>query len=177
MPQFRGIADRSVRATLVSYLQRRRVRKCPFSPRMFRYGRSGSTVRTSMRAFHRGHHFSLKFLFLVCAVFWGVAGAQSVGIQDPDRSVKPGNDFYRYANGNWLRTVTMPAAQSSYDNRAMLAERTSQRVREIVQDAAVSHGAKGSIAQKVGDYYASFLDIDRIEAQGTQSCAARAGCD
>jgi predicted metalloendopeptidase len=119
-----------------------------------------------MRAFHRGLHFSLKLLFLVCALSWGVVVGQSVGLQDPDRSVKAGDDFYRYANGSWLRTVTIPAPQSSYDNRAMLAERTSQRVREIVRDAAVSHGAKGSIAQKVGDYYASFVDTDGIEAKG-----------
>jgi predicted metalloendopeptidase len=95
-----------------------------------------------------------------------VAGAQSVGIQDPERSVKPGDDFYRYANGNWLRKVTIPASQSSYDNRAMLVERTSQRVREIVQDAAAAQGAKGSISQKVGDYYTSLLDTDKIEAKG-----------
>ena len=37
---------------------------------------------------------------------------------DMDRSIKPGDDFYRFANGGWLRTVTIPAGQSSYDTRA-----------------------------------------------------------
>ena len=121
-----------------------------------------------MRAFCRAFRFPLKFLCLGCVLFFLAARAQNASNnasnEDPDRSVKPGDDFYRYANGNWLRTATIPAAQSSYDNRAMMAERTSQRVREIVQNAAVSHGAKGSISQKVGDYYASFLDTDKIEA-------------
>ena len=87
-------------------------------------------------------------------------------MQDIDRSIKPGDDFYRYANGGWLRTAAMPAGQSSYDTRAVLTEKTSQRVRDLIQDAAASHPARGSIAQKVGDYYASFMDEDGIEAKG-----------
>jgi predicted metalloendopeptidase len=83
-----------------------------------------------------------------------------------DRSIKPGDDFYRYANGGWLETVAIRAGQASYDTRAMLMEKTSQRVQDLVQEAAASHPVKGSVAQKVGDYYASFLDEDRIEAKG-----------
>src|SRR4051812_3066384 len=85
---------------------------------------------------------------------------------DIDRSVKPGDDFYRYANGGWLRTATIPAGQSSFDTRAILRERTSQRVRGLIQQAASSHAVKGGIDQKVGDYYASFLDQPGIEAKG-----------
>ena len=83
-----------------------------------------------------------------------------------DRSIKPGDDFYRYANGGWLKTAAIPAGQSSYDTRAMLTEKTSQRVRDLIQDAAAAQSVKGSIAQKVGDYYASFMDEDGIEAKG-----------
>ena len=82
-----------------------------------------------------------------------------------DRSIKPGDDFYQYANGSWLRTVTIPAGQTSFDTRAILTERTSQRVRDLIQEAAAAHPAKGSAAQKVGDYYASFMDEDSIEAK------------
>ena len=92
--------------------------------------------------------------------------AQNVNTQDMDRSVKPGDDFYRYANGGWLKTVAIPAGQPSYDTRAMLIEKTSQRVRDLIQEAAAAEPAKGSVAQKVGDYYASFMDEDGIEAKG-----------
>lgn len=85
---------------------------------------------------------------------------------DIDHSVRPGDDFYRYANGNWLRTTAIPAGQSSYDSRAILVEKTSQRVRDLIQEAAASHPAQGSLAQKVGDYYASFMDADGIEVKG-----------
>ena len=86
--------------------------------------------------------------------------------QGMDRSIRPGNDFYRYANGGWLKTAEISAGQSSYDTRAILTERTSQRVRKLIQDAADVQPARDSITQKVGDYYASFMDEDAIEAKG-----------
>ena len=46
--------------------------------------------------------------------------AQSAKENGMDASVRPGDDFYRYANGEWLRATAIPAGQSSYDNRAML---------------------------------------------------------
>jgi predicted metalloendopeptidase len=48
----------------------------------------------------------------------------------------------------------------------MLMEKTSQRVRSLIQDASAAHPVRGSVAQKVGDYYASFVDEDGIEAKG-----------
>ena len=92
--------------------------------------------------------------------------AQNASTDQMDSSIKPGEDFYRYANGGWLKTVAIPAGQSRYDDRAMLTEKTSQRVRDLIQDAAASHPVRGSVAQKVGDYYASFMDQDGIAAKG-----------
>jgi putative endopeptidase len=103
------------------------------------------------------------------AVSLGTAAApvdQNVKAQDVDRSVRPGDDFYRYANGGWLKTAAIPDGQSSYDTRALLVEKTSQRVRDLIQDAAAAQPVRGSIVQKVGDYYASFMDEDGIEAKG-----------
>jgi putative endopeptidase len=83
-----------------------------------------------------------------------------------DRSIRAGDDFYHYANGGWLKTAIIPAGQTSYDTRAILVARTSQRVRDLIQEVAAAHSAKGSVAQKVGDYYASFMDETSIEAKG-----------
>jgi predicted metalloendopeptidase len=91
---------------------------------------------------------------------------QNGSAQDIDRSTKPGDDFYRYANGGWLGTAAIPAGQSSYDTRAMLVQKTGQRVRDLIQDAAAAYSVRGGVAQKVGDYYASFMDEDSIEAKG-----------
>jgi putative endopeptidase len=90
---------------------------------------------------------------------------------DMDHAIKPGDDFYRYANGDWLKANTIPVGHSSYDTRAMLAEKTSQRVRDLIQNAAAAHATKGSVVQKVGDYYASFLDQGGIEAKGLSPLA------
>jgi putative endopeptidase len=108
-------------------------------------------------------------MILAFAVSMGTAAApsdQSANSQDIDRSIKPGDDFYRYANGGWLRTAEIPAGQSSYDTRAMLVEKTGRRVRDLMQGAAAAQPVRGSITQKVGDYYASFMDEDSIEAKG-----------
>src|SRR5215472_13460408 len=92
--------------------------------------------------------------------------AEDPGEIEIDRSIKPGSDFYRYANGGWLRTVATPERHTSYDTRTMLLERTSRRVQDLIQEVAASHPVKGSVAQKVGDYYASFMDEDTIETRG-----------
>lgn len=108
-------------------------------------------------------------VLFVFAIFLGVgftADAQNVYKQDMDRSIKPGDDFYRYANGGWLKAQTIPAGQSSFDNRAILTERAGERVRSLIQEAATANSAKGSFAQKVGDYYSSFMDEAAIESKG-----------
>lgn len=82
-----------------------------------------------------------------------------------DPSIKPGDDFYRYANGSWLKSVSIPAGQSSYGTSTMLVEKTGQRVRDLIRAAAAAQPANGA-ASKVGAYFASFMDQDGIEAKG-----------
>lgn len=115
------------------------------------------------------------------AVFLNGSGAPVPGAPFPqdintqneiDRSIKPGDDFYRYANGGWLKSTEIPAGRSSYDTRAILNEKTAQRVRELIQNAAAAHASEGSIPQKVGDYYASYMDEDGIESKGLTPLAA-----
>jgi putative endopeptidase len=118
---------------------------------------------------------AVLFAIFAFSVFLGTAASpddQNARTQDMDRSIKPGDDFYRYANGGWLGTAAIPGGQASYDTRAILVERTSRRVRDLIQEAAAAQPAKGSIAQKVGDYYASFMDEDGIEAKGLTPLAA-----
>jgi predicted metalloendopeptidase len=123
--------------------------------------------------------FTSLIVIFVFTVSLGTAAApvdQNASTQDMDTSVKPGDDFYRYANGGWLRTATIPAGQSSYDTRAMLVEKTSQRVRDLIRDAAAAQPIRGSMAQKVGDYYASFMG-GWHRGQGADTIGRRNGQD
>jgi putative endopeptidase len=110
--------------------------------------------------------FVTIFSFAVSLSPASAAAAQNVNTQDMDSSVKPGDDFYRFANGGWLRAVAVPAGQLSYGTSAMLMEKTSERVRNLIQEAAAAKPVRSSAAQKVGDYYASFMDEADIESRG-----------
>jgi putative endopeptidase len=81
-----------------------------------------------------------------------------------DLSVLPGNDFFRYANGDWLKTTEIPADRSNYGTFGIVGERTLQRTDALLKEAAGA--AAGSEARKLGDYYATFMDEAAIEAAG-----------
>src|SRR5260221_9699703 len=68
--------------------------------------------------------------------------------------------------GGGLKPAEIPAGRPSYDTRAILAEKTAQRVRDLIQGAAAAKSTKGDVTQKVGDYYASLMGEDAIEARG-----------
>jgi predicted metalloendopeptidase len=81
-------------------------------------------------------------------------------------AVKPGDDFFRYANGTWLDKTEIPADRSSWGTGAITVELTNKRVAEIVNEAAKSDAPAGSEPRKIGDYYATFMDEAAIEAKG-----------
>ncbi|MBX5459868.1 MAG: M13 family metallopeptidase [Steroidobacteraceae bacterium] len=81
-------------------------------------------------------------------------------------SVKPGDDFFAYANGTWFDHFTIPEDRSSFGIFTKLDEQSQNRVRDIIEQAAASHPAPGTPEQKIGDYYASFMDEATLEAKG-----------
>jgi putative endopeptidase len=83
-----------------------------------------------------------------------------------DRSLRAGDDFYRYANGSWLRTTEIPADKSNYGMFTLLDDVSRERTRAIIEAAAAAKAPTGSEAQKVGDYFAAFMDEAAIEAKG-----------
>src|SRR5690348_10146964 len=86
------------------------------------------------------------------------AAASGIDTAGIDPSVRPGDDFFRYANGAWLKTAEIPADRSGWGTGAIVAERTAKRVAELIAEAAKSDAPQGSDARKVGDYYATFMD-------------------
>jgi endothelin-converting enzyme/putative endopeptidase len=78
--------------------------------------------------------------------------------------VKPGDDFFRYANGTWLRTTQIPADRTSFSLWTVLSEDIERQLRAIVTEGATSRDPG---QRKVADFYAAWMDEAGIEARGT----------
>jgi len=83
-----------------------------------------------------------------------------------DPATAPGNDFFRYANGAWLNATEIPADRATYGTGEILADLTTQRVSDLLKQAAAQNAPAGTEAQQVADYYASFMDEATIESKG-----------
>ncbi|MGZ3829917.1 MAG: M13 family metallopeptidase, partial [Mucilaginibacter sp.] len=85
---------------------------------------------------------------------------------DRDTTVKPGDDFFQYANGAWLKKNPIPAAYSSWGIGRVVQEELRDRLKKINEDALKENAAKGTTSQKIGDFYYSGMDTVAIEKQG-----------
>jgi putative endopeptidase len=91
------------------------------------------------------------------------AGVDLAGI---DHSVKPGDDFDGYANGNWRKTAVIPADRSSTGIFLQVFQKAEQRNAELIKTAAASKAPAGSNERKIADYYAAFMDQAGIAKHG-----------
>ncbi|MCW3091249.1 MAG: metallopeptidase [Ferruginibacter sp.] len=82
-----------------------------------------------------------------------------------DQSVKPGDDFYRYANGNWMKHNAIPASKTRWGSFDVLREEASKAMKSLLEDAA-ANTTKNRIMQMTGDFYASGMDSMAIEKLG-----------
>ena len=114
----------------------------------------------------------MKFSLLLSAALIVTASSMvhadtshSVDLSSIDKSVKPGDDFYAYANGDWLKRTTIPPDQASWGSFNILFQETQKRTRALIENAGKST-TPGSEAAKIGDFYASFMDEKGIDAKG-----------
>jgi putative endopeptidase len=98
--------------------------------------------------------------------------SSGIDVASMDRSVKPGDDFFSYANGTWLSETEIPADRSSYGAGSMLSELTDRRVADLIHKVAKASGPAGSERRKIGDFYAGFMDTTAIEAAGLRPLKA-----
>ena len=83
-----------------------------------------------------------------------------------DTTVSPGEDFFLYANGGWIKKTTIPAAESMWGVGDLVQEDIYARLKKINDDAAAKKAAAGTIEQKIGDFWYSGMDSSSIEQQG-----------
>ena len=85
-----------------------------------------------------------------------------------DSTVKPGDDFFRYSGGNWMKTEQLPADRARWGTFDQLRAKAEADTRTIIEELAAKKGAPGSVEQKIGDFYNAFLDTATIESKGLE---------
>ena len=90
-------------------------------------------------------------------------GAWGLDLAGRDASVKPGDNFYRYANGTWDDHAAIPADRARYGNFDKLSALSENRTRKLIEDAAAGRSADKDAA-KVGAAYKAFMDEAAVEA-------------
>jgi putative endopeptidase len=83
-----------------------------------------------------------------------------------DLAIRPGDDFFRYGGGNWMKNNQIPADRSRWGAFDQLGAKAEADVRAIIDELAAKTAAPGTIEQKIGDYYRAFMNTDAIEAAG-----------
>lgn len=118
---------------------------------------------------------------LLVAIFFGsathvAAGPEKKNTKKPfkfidqanmDPAIKPGENFYLYANGTWLKNNAVPASKTRWGSFDMLRQESSERIRTLLQEAAANTG-KDRTTQMIGDFYTSGMDSATIDARGYQ---------
>jgi putative endopeptidase len=104
----------------------------------------------------------LRLLALVSATLAGPIAAQGPNQAKPpagldlagmDRTVQPGDGFWEYANGTWLKRTEIPADRSSWGPGEVLSELTDRRTADLIQEIAKSDAPAGTDRRKIRVYY------------------------
>lgn len=83
-----------------------------------------------------------------------------------DTLVKPGDNFEAYVNGAWIKNNKIPADKASFGAFDMIYDKSQEDVKAIIETAAKSNAADGTDEQKIGDFYASYMDQKGRDASG-----------
>ncbi|HET9620562.1 MAG TPA: M13 family metallopeptidase [Kofleriaceae bacterium] len=94
-----------------------------------------------------------------------VYGTWGFDVAGMDKSVTPGNNFFQFANGSWVKNTPIPPDKASYAMFTMLYEQSQERTKKILEAAATNQDPE---AQKIADFYKSFMDEAAIEALGVK---------
>ncbi len=95
-----------------------------------------------------------------------VPETHGIVVANIDRTVKPGDDFYSFANGEWIKRTQIPPDRAGVDVFTKLADLSNKRTADLIQDISKSSPPAGSSLRKVADLYNSYMDEAGIEAKG-----------
>ena len=123
-----------------------------------------------MNHFFRSSIFTMTFIAacILAASTQNSATSETHGISvaNMDRSVKPGDDFFLYANGDWIVRTEIPPDRARVNVFSELEDLSNKRTAGLIQEIAKSNAPAGSSARKVADLFSSYTDEAGIEAKG-----------
>lgn len=95
--------------------------------------------------------------------------AKGVDPKNLDLTVKPGEDFYNFACGGWMKNNPIEAQYSRFGTFDQLGENNRKQVKDLIQNLSKQKNANGSLAQKIGDLYMLGMDSIRLNKEGSAS--------
>ncbi|MEP6806156.1 MAG: M13 family metallopeptidase [Flavobacterium sp.] len=107
--------------------------------------------------------FSAFLAFTACSKH---QGEKNIAITGIDSTLRPGDDFFKYVNGKWYDSVKIPPSQAGVGAYMFMNYPQRMRLQGILDSISKSNNPAGSIAQKVGDFYASGMDTLTIDKRG-----------
>jgi predicted metalloendopeptidase len=104
---------------------------------------------------------------LTLAFMADVKPNKGIDFNSIDTTMSPKDDFYHYANGNWLKNNPIPGDQSRWGSFDVLAEENNKKIRKVVEEVAKDkNAAQGTLHQKLRDFYLLAMDSAKAEQQG-----------
>lgn len=94
------------------------------------------------------------------------AATHGIAVANMDTAVKPGDNFYLYANGAWIQRTQIPADRAAIGVFSVLDDLSSKRTAALIRDAAKSNAPAGTSARKIADLYNAYMDEKSIETLG-----------
>lgn len=90
----------------------------------------------------------------------------TISVDYMDKTIQPEDDFFLFANGNWINTNEIPASESRWGSFNELDQENKKKLTSILEEAKANQGEKGSQNQLLGAYYASFIDMEKRNQRG-----------
>ncbi len=92
-------------------------------------------------------------------------GAFGIELDARDQSVKPGDDFFMYASGTWYKNFVLPSDKTRYGAFSKLADRSNERVKEIIDELSAKESLNGT-EKMVADFYNAYMDTETLNKKG-----------